>query len=54
VIRSSDLARIRSTPSQVSSAVQAQQLTKSHDPLEELAQEVARRLSSGGGISYQG
>jgi hypothetical protein len=48
VIRSSDLARMRSVSSQVRPAVQEQQLPASSGVLEELAQEVAKRLASGG------
>jgi hypothetical protein len=48
VIRSSDLARPRSRPSQAHPTVPAQQPTASRGALEELAQEVAKRLASSG------
>jgi hypothetical protein len=51
VIRSSDLARMRSVSSQVRPAVQAQQLPTSRSALDEIAQEVAKRLASGGGFA---
>src|ERR1700722_7500210 len=44
VIRSSDLARMRSASSQVNPIAQSQQPTTSRGALEELAQEVAQRL----------
>jgi hypothetical protein len=50
VIRSSDLARMRSGPSHAHPTVPAQQPTASRSALEELAQEVAKRLASGGGF----
>jgi hypothetical protein len=50
VIRSSDLARMRSGRSQAQTAVTAQQPTASRGALEELAQEVAKRLASSGGF----
>ncbi len=53
VIRSSDLGRMRSGPSQAQSTVPAQQPTASRGALEELAQEVAKRLGSGGGFLYK-
>jgi hypothetical protein len=51
VIRSSDLARMQTVSSQVRSAVQEQQPSTSRGALEELAQEVAMRLASGGGFA---
>jgi hypothetical protein len=51
VIRSSDLTRMRSVSSQVRPAVQAQQPPTCKSALEEIAQEVAKRLASGGGFA---
>jgi hypothetical protein len=51
VIRSSDLARMLSVSSQVRPAVQAQQPPTSWSALEEIAQEVQKRLASGGGFA---
>jgi hypothetical protein len=48
VIRSSDLARMRSVSSQVRPAIHAQQPPTSKGALEELAEEVAKRLASSG------
>jgi hypothetical protein len=48
VIRSSDLARMRSASSQLSPSVQSQESTASLGALEELAHEVAQRLQSSG------
>jgi hypothetical protein len=45
VIRSSDLARMRSASTQLNPSVHAQESTASLGALEELAQEVAQRLS---------
>lgn len=45
VVRSSDLARMRSGSSQVQPTVPSQQVTASRGALEELAQEVAKRLA---------
>jgi hypothetical protein len=53
VIRSSDLERMRSGRSQAHSTVPAQQPTASRGALEELAQEVAKRLASGGGFPHR-
>jgi hypothetical protein len=53
VIRSSDLARMRSERSQVHPAGPAQQPTASRGALEELAQEVAKRLALGGGSPHR-
>ena len=51
VIRSSDLARTLSVSNQVRPTVQSQQPPASRSALEELAQEVAKRLASGGGFA---
>ena len=53
VIRSSDLARMRSGSSQAQPTVPAQQPTASHGALGELAQEVAKRLASSGGFPHR-
>jgi len=53
VIRSSDLARMRSGRSQADPTVPAQQPTASRGALEELAQEVAKRLASGGSFHHR-
>jgi len=50
VIRSSELARMRSGPSQAHPAVPARQPTASRGALEDIAREVAKRLASGGGF----
>jgi hypothetical protein len=51
VIRSSDLARMLSDSSQIRPARQAQQPPTSRSALEEIAQEVVKRLASGGGFA---
>ena len=53
VIRSSDLARVRSGRSQAQLTVPAQQRTPSRGALEELAQEVAKRIASGGSFPHR-
>ena len=52
VIPPSDLARMRSISNQVHPAVQGRQPTTFGGALEELAQEVAKRLASGGGFPH--
>jgi hypothetical protein len=52
VIPPSDLARMRSLSNQVHPAVQDLQRSTSGGALEELAQEVAKRLASGGGFPH--
>ena len=51
VIRSSDLPRMRSGRSHADPMVPAQQLAAPRGAMEELAQEVAKRLASSGGSS---
>jgi hypothetical protein len=51
VIRSSDLARMRSELSQAHPKIPAPQPTTFRSALEELTQEVAKRLASGGVVS---
>ena len=51
VIRSSELARIRSVSSQVRPVMQARQPPKSSTASGDLAQEVAKRLASGAGFA---
>ena len=53
VIRSSDLARMRSGSSQAQTTIPAQQPTASRGALEELVQEVAKRLASGGSFPHR-
>ena len=53
VIRSSDLARMRSGRSQAHPTVPAQQPAASRGALEELAQEVAKRLAFGGNFPHR-
>ena len=53
VIRSSDLARMRSGRSQAHPTVPAQQPAASRGALDELAQEVAKRLASGGNFPHR-
>jgi hypothetical protein len=53
VIRSSDLARMQSGRSQTHPTVPRQQTTASRGALEELAQEVAKRLASSGGFHHR-
>ena len=53
VIRSSELARMRSESGQAHSTILAQRPTASNGGLEELAQEVAKRLASGGSFPHR-
>ena len=53
VIRSSELARMRSEPGQGHPAILAQRPTAYGGGLEELAQEVRKRLASGGSFSHR-
>ena len=53
VVRSSELARMRSESGQAHPTILAQRPTASSGGLEELAQEVAKRLASGGSFPHR-